>query len=159
MYLVQIKVRRRCRTGMKGRQVTDEELWKQMKNLANQEKSLEREMRFMLLLKEAYDRDMKLIMACIPDPVMPNMARQGYMAVDGKRFLVCFSRKQRAKTASYNTTWDIGSARELMNNMFNKKSVSGMVFNPNDEKMVIIFKDLLLMLMTGEKSKPRLFQE
>ena len=46
--------------------MTDEELWKQMENLANQEKSLEREMRFMLLLKEAYDMDMKLIMACVP---------------------------------------------------------------------------------------------
>ena len=44
--------------------MTDDELWKQMENLANQEKSLEREMRFMLLLKEAYDMDMKLIMAC-----------------------------------------------------------------------------------------------
>ena len=139
--------------------MTDEELWKQMENLANQEKSLEREMRFMLLLKEAYDMDMKLIMACVPEPVMSNMARQGYMEVDGKRFLVCFSSKQRAKTASYNTTWDIASARELMNNMFNKKSVAGMVFNPNDEKMVIIFKDLLLMIMPGEKPKPRFFRE
>lgn len=139
--------------------MTDEELWKQMENLANQEKSLEREMKFMLLLKEAYDMDMKLIMACVPDPVMSNMARQGYMEVDGKRFLVCFSSKQRAKTASYNTTWDIGSARELMNNMFNKKSVAGMVFNPNDEKMVILFKDLLLMIMPGEKPKPIFFRE
>ena len=46
-----------------------------------------------------------------------------------------------------------------MNNMFNKKSVTGMVFNPNDEKMVIIFKELLLMIMPGEKPKPRFFRE
>lgn len=139
--------------------MTDEEFWKQMENLANQEKSLEREMRFMLLLKEAYDMDRKLIMACVPEPVMSNMARQGYMEVDGKRFLVCFSSKQRAEMASYNTAWDIGSARELMNNMFNKKSVAGMVFNPNDEKMVILFKELQLMIMPGEKPKPSFFRE
>lgn len=41
-----------------------------------------------------------------------------------------------------------------MNNMFNKQSIMGMTFNPNDEKMVIIFKELLLPIMPGEKPNP-----
>lgn len=139
--------------------MTDKELWRQMENLANEEVSLEREMKFMLLLKKAYDKDMKLIMACMYDSIMPGMARQGYMEVMGKRMLVCFTSKQRAKTADYNTTWDVAKARDLMNNMFHKESVAGMVFNPNDEKMVIIFKDLLLPIMPGEKPKPKFYRE
>ena len=37
--------------------------------------------------------------------------------------------------------WDVAKARDLMNNMFNKEKIMGMVFNPNDENMVIVFKE------------------
>ena len=121
--------------------MTDRELWRQMENLANEEPSKEREMRFMYLLKQVYDKDMKLIMACMYDPMIPGMAHQGYMKVEGKRMLVCFTSKQRARTANYNTIWDVGNARDLMNNMFNKETVAGMVFNPNDKKMLVVLKN------------------
>lgn len=139
--------------------MTDKELWRRMENLATSEPSLEREMSFMLLLKQAYDKDMKLIMSCVYDPVRPGLAQQGYMEVTGKRMLVCFTSKQRAKQAKYNTTWDIAKARDLMNNMFNKDKIAGMVFNPNDEKMVIVLKDVLLPIMPVEKPKPEFYRE
>lgn len=59
-----------------------------MENLAISEPSLERDMGFMLLLKQAYDQDRKLIILCVYDPMRPGMARQGYMEVMGKRMLV-----------------------------------------------------------------------
>ena len=139
--------------------MTDKQLWREMENLANEERALARDLQFMLLLKKAYDDDMRLIMACEYDPAMPGTARQGYMEVMGKRFLVCFTSKQRAKSAAYNVTWDVAAARDLMNNMFNKASVAGMVFNPNDEQMIIVLKDLLLSLMPGEKPKPEFYRE
>ena len=139
--------------------MTDKELWRRMENLAISEPSLERDMGFMLLLKQAYDQDMKLIMSCAYDPMRPEMARQGYMEVTGKRMMVCFTSKQRAKQADYNMTWDIAKARDIMNNMFNKDAIAGMVFNPNDEKMVIVLKDLLLPIMPGEKPKPKFYRE
>ena len=46
-----------------------------------------------------------------------------------------------------------------MNNMFNKDKIAGMVFNPNDEKMVIVLKDVLLSIMPGEKPKPEFYGE
>lgn len=139
--------------------MTDKELWRRMENLAISEPSLERDMGFMLLLKQAYDQGMKLIMSCAYDPMRPEMARQGYMEVMGKRMMVCFTSKQRAKQADYNMTWDIAKARDIMNNMFNKDAIAGMVFNPNDEKMVIVLKDLLLPIMPGEKPKPKFYRE
>ena len=139
--------------------MTDKELWRRMENLAISEPSLERDMGFMLLLKQAYDQDMKLIMSCAYDPMRPEMARQGYMEVMGKRMMVCFTSKQRAKQADYNMTWDIAKARDIMNNMFNKDAIAGMVFNPNDEKMVSVLKDLLLPIMPGEKPKPKFYRE
>ena len=42
--------------------MTDKELWRRMENMATSERSLEREMSFMLLLKQAYDKDMNVIM-------------------------------------------------------------------------------------------------
>lgn len=113
----------------------------------------------MYLLKKAYDKDMKLIMACVHDPMKPGKAHQGYMEVEGRRMLVCFTSKQRARTANYNMTWDVGNARDLMNNMFNKGSVAGMVFNPNDKRMLIVLKELLLMVMPEEKPKPEFYRE
>ena len=122
--------------------MTDKELWRRMENMATSERSLEREMSFMLLLKQAYDKDMNLIMPCVYDSMRPGVARQGYMEVMGKRMLV-----------------DIAKARDIMNNMFNKDKIAGMVFNPNDEKMVIVLKDVLLSIMPGEKPKPEFYGE
>ena len=139
--------------------MTDKELWRRMENMATSERSLEREMSFMLLLKQAYDKDMNLIMPCVYDSMWPGVARQGYIEVMGKRMLVCFTSKQRAKQAEYNTSWDIAKARDIMNNMFNKDKIAGMVFNPNDEKMVIVLKDVLLSIMPGEKPKPEFYGE
>ena len=56
-------------------------------------------------------------------------------------------------------TWDIAKARDIMNNMFNKEKIMGMVFNPNDEKRVIVLKELLLPIMPGEKPKPEFYRE
>ena len=81
------------------------------------------------------------------------------MEVDGKRMLVCFTSKQRAMTARYNTDWDIAKARDLMNNMFHKESIAGMVFNPNDEKMLIVLKEWILPIIPGEKPKPEFYRE
>lgn len=139
--------------------ITNNGLWRQMESLASEEPSLEREMKFMLLLKKAYDDNLNLIIACMYNPTMLGMAQQGYMEVMGKRMLVCYTSKQRAKAATYNITWDIARAKDIMNNMFNKKSIVGMVFNPNDEKMVIVFKDLLVPIMPGEKPKPEFYRE
>ena len=139
--------------------MTDKELWRRMENMATSERSLEREMSFMLLLKQAYDKDMNLIMPCVYDSMRPGVARQGYMEVMGKRMLVCCTSKQRAKQAEYNTSWDIAKARDIMNNMFNKDKIAGMVFNPNDEKMVIVLKNVLLSIMPGEKPKPEFYGE
>lgn len=139
--------------------MTDKELWRRMENLSLEEQLLGRDMEFMLLLKTAYDKDMKLIMACQYDPLNPGLARQGFMDVMGKRMLVCYTSKQRAKTARYNMTWDIAKARDLMNNMFHKEKIMGMIFNPSDENMIIILKDLLLPIMPGDKPKPEHYRE
>lgn len=46
-----------------------------------------------------------------------------------------------------------------MNNMFNKEKIIGIVFNPNDENMVIVFKKVLQLIMPGEKPKPEFYRE
>ena len=53
----------------------------------------------------------------------------------------------------------MAKARDLMNNMFNKEKIMGMVFNPNDENMVIVFKELLIPIMPGEKPKSEFYRE
>lgn len=65
--------------------MTDRELWGYMDKLASEKHSPDREAAFTLLLKLAYDKDMKLILACFPDPEIPGSVRQGYMEVMEKR--------------------------------------------------------------------------
>ena len=61
--------------------MTDKELWRRMENMATSERSLEREMSFMLLLKQAYDKDMNLIMPCVYCKFRPNGVRISLQAV------------------------------------------------------------------------------
>jgi len=56
-------------------------------------------------------------------------------------------------------TWAVTMARDLMNNMFHKEKIAGMMFNPDDNKMVIVLKDLLITIMPGEKPKPEIYRE
>ncbi|MCC8152651.1 MAG: SseB family protein [Lachnospiraceae bacterium] len=163
---------------MNGERTTDtasEKLWKEMDRLVSDSRSGghgygdqgsffdEREMLFMNLLKDAYDNDLGLIVSCTYDTQASTpgrlMAKQGFLEVDGMRFLVCFTSEKRAREAKYNTDWNIMKARDVMNNMFNKKAIWGLVFNPNDERMVIVLKDLLSLIMPGEKPKPEMFKE
>ncbi|MCD7752538.1 MAG: hypothetical protein LUI10_12540 [Lachnospiraceae bacterium] len=139
--------------------MTNQELWKNMEMLAVQEPSLERETSFMQLMKQAYDQNLHLIMASFYDSLHPGMARQGYVEVMEKRMLVCYTSKRRARRIKSNLNWDIAYARDIMNNMFHKDLIAGIVFNPDDENMVIIFKDLLLDIMPGEKPKPQGYRD
>ncbi|MCD8153528.1 MAG: SseB family protein [Clostridiales bacterium] len=162
---------------MKGARTTgtaSEKLWMEMDRLVSdsqpgrggfgdQDSFGKREMLFMNLLKGAYDNDLELIVACTYDTQASTpgrlMAKQGFLEVDGMRFLVCFTSEKRAREAKYNTDWNIMKARDVMNNMFNKKAIWGLVFNPNDKRMVIVLKDLLSLIMPGEKPKPEMFRE
>ena len=51
------------------------------------------------------------------------------------------------------------SIREMLNNLFNKKSIAGLIFNPDDANKVVIPKPLLEMLMPGEKPLPEHFHD
>jgi len=159
---------------MKTVSTASEKLWKEMdrlvtnyqpggRGLGNPGSFGEREILFMSLLKDAYDNDLELIVSCTYDTHASTpsrlMAKQGYLEVDGMRFLMCFTSEKRAREAKYNTDWNMMKARDVMNNMFNKKSIWGLVFNPNDEKMVIVLKELLSLIMPGEKPKPEMFRE
>lgn len=119
--------------------MTSKELWNKMEVLANQSYSGEQQAEFMELLKTAYNEDLELIISCVYIRANSQMAQQGYLEADGNRFLICYTNKNHAKREKRGGTWDIARARDILNNMFNKDAITGLVFNPEDEKMVIIF--------------------
>ncbi len=145
------------------------ELWKRMDELADQVHSESRDLEFIKLLKTAYDEDMGLIMACIRTP---NTAREGYSAFinqayiesDGEKFMICYTSSEHAKRETrradkFKIGWVTMRARDVMNNMFNQKDAGALIFNPENEKMVIIFKSDLEQIMPGPKPKPPLFRD
>lgn len=102
-------------------------------------------MKFKMLIKIAYEKDMRLVIACTNTPGMPGMAHQGYIDVEGKRMSACYTSKNLAQHQSNHMRWNIAKARDV---------IAGMVFNPRDEgKMVVIFKNLLEPVIPGEKVK------
>lgn len=123
--------------------MTDKSFWSQMEKMTEEPFSVDRETRFALLLKRAYEKNLGLIVSCFFDPFNPGMARQGYMDVEGRRMLVCYTSKARAKAAGYNSSWSVVRVRDSVDNMMSKESIFGMVFNPNDEKMIMVFKPMM----------------
>ncbi len=146
------------------------ELWEKLDGLASQERSNSRDWEFMKLLKTAYDDDLKIFISCVEPLDLfgesgDEYIHQGYLKSDGNRFLICYTsseharRERRRGENGGQIGWATAKAREIMNNMFNKKAVTGLVFNPEDNKMVIILKSELEQLMPGPKPKPPFFRE
>lgn len=139
--------------------MTNKVFWKRLEAATKIEDQMKRMSEFMYWLAEAYDEDLEVLISCFYDERMPGYAKQGYMDVEGKRFLVCYTSKERARAGKFNGNWDIARLRAVMNNMFNKDVIIGMVFNPGDEAMTLVFKEAMELLLPGEKEKPRFFKE
>ena len=139
--------------------MNDREFWKKLDEVSRQEMSAMRELLFQSLLKQGYEENRGILIACFYDQKFPGMAKQAYIELDDGRYMICYTSKKAAKTARGGDDWAVASIRDILNNFFNKDAITGLLFNPYCENMMIVPKPLLETLMPGDKEKPPFFQE
>ena len=117
-----------------------------------------RDMEFMITLKKGYEENCNIMIACFYDHAYPGLAKQCYVEMDGGRYMICYTSKQNAKAFTLGDDWNIASTKDVLNNLFNKDVIAGLLFNPYTEKMVFIPKAFLEMIMPGDKEKPEFYR-
>ena len=138
--------------------MTTKQFWEKIDKLASQPCSVARDMEFMVMLKQAYEENLGVIIGCFSKPGYPDMVFQSYMEVDGMRFMMCYTSKMHANNEWRGGKWEQVQLRDIMNNMFNKSVIGGLVFNPENENMVIVPKELCQEFMPGEKPLPPFYR-
>ena len=139
--------------------MTDREFWKKLDEISRQESSAVRELSFQCLLKQGYEENRGILIACFYDRRFPGMAKQAYIELDDGRYMICYTSKKAAKTVRESDDWAVASIRDILNNFFNKRVAAGLLFNPYCENMMIVPKPLLEILMPGDKEKPPFYRE
>lgn len=137
------------------------ELWNKMERLAQKNTALlTNNMEFTRLVKEAYDEDLDIWIACEYKKGNDKQAFQGCIGLDAvHRFLICYTSEKRAQKGFGNLLYDRAKMRDILNNMFNKESLIGLAFNPGKDAMVLVLKESLKYMMPGSKPKPPHFRD
>ena len=125
--------------------------WKGLENFAISQEKLGGLLDFIDSLLKMYDENLDILIACVEDSANINLVSQAYLkSEDDKRYMICFTSINRAIKTPQGTTWRAVSSKIVMNNMFNRDEIAGLVFNPFDEQQrVIMTKDILLKVMNA----------
>ena len=131
--------------------MTDRGFWNKLDEISRQEMSAVRELSFQSLLKQGYEENRGILIACFYDRHFPGMAKQAYIELDDGRYMICYTSKKAANAVQGSDGWAVVSIRDVLNNFFNKDAAAGLLFNPYCENMVSVPKMLLEILMPGIK--------
>ena len=89
--------------------MTDREFWKKLDEISRQEMSAMRELSFQSLLKQGYEENRGILIACFYDQKFPGMAKQAYIELDGGRYMICYTSKKAAKPVRGSDDWAVAS--------------------------------------------------
>ena len=78
--------------------MTDREFWKKLDEISRQEMSAMRELSFQSLLKQGYEENRGILIACFYDRRFPRMAKQACIKLDDGRYMICYTSKKTAKS-------------------------------------------------------------
>ena len=148
--------------------MTEKQFWMKMDQISESKKmtSSDKSMAMMKLLADCYDKGLNIMIGCLE--YQDGTVHQEYMnspdvlpPYKDKRMLICYTSPQYAKYDPNGCA--SASLFDVMNNMFNKQSIGGLVFNRfcdnPDLKTVIVLKLGLEMLLPGPKPLPPQYSE
>ena len=95
--------------------MTDREFWKKLDEISRQEMSAMRELSFQSLLKQGYEENRGILIACFFDQKFPGMAKQAYIELDGERYMICYTSKKAAKPVRGSDDWAVASIKDICN--------------------------------------------
>ena len=109
-------------------------LWRRMDQIAHSSKK--DLLKFCTCLVDAYNHNLDLIIACAPSG--ENAVGHAYMDTALGRAYLAYTSMTEAEKEYRGASWDIVSARDVLNNLFNRRSAAAIVFNATDEHMMIV---------------------
>ena len=125
-------------------------------------------LKFAELLKQGYEEDLSVLTWSISADPQGCQAYHAYIDTEYGRLMMCYTSKAHAmrewrRLPSFDHRMEgclAAPLRDIMNNMFNKQAIFGLIFNSDDdEKYVMVPKVMLEFLMPGPKPKPDNFKE
>ena len=153
--------------------MTTKQFWMKMDQVSDTKKlSLpQKEERIAELLKTAYEEELDILAICALQD--SDHVRQLYVnkdelhpSAEGNRYMLCYTGKNRA---IYDTDVPLYPenagiyhlpVHDMLNNVFNKRTIGGLVFNRYlGDQSIIVRKSLLERLMPGEKPLPPNFKD
>lgn len=148
--------------------MTKKQFWMKMDQICETKRlsSSEKEERMAQVLKTAYDENLNIL--GVFNEFEDGKAGQLYVNLDeenpltvGNRFMLCYTCKNKAihdtHVQMYPDTAGIMevSTRDMLNNVFNKRVIGGLLFNRYlDKQAVIVKKEVLEKYIQGEKPLP-----
>ena len=143
--------------------LTNERLWKKLDKASDIKDIAKRTNEMILLLKQGYEQNLDVLV--FGSVMNGDHFHQAYSDTEEGRLMMCYTTKAHAMK-EHRRIAEGGlmmcreiSIWEMLNNVFNKKSIFGLVFNPEDENMVIIPKMIMEIYMPGEKPFYEFFSE
>ncbi|MEE3420217.1 MAG: hypothetical protein VZR02_03835 [Lachnospiraceae bacterium] len=142
--------------------MTNEAFLKRLELLTKKRDLKEQFMEIMFLIKQAYDDDLSIYVRCYIYESNPDLGQQAYIGEKNQRFLMCYTSKQHAGNEKRLSVVKPGQTmktakiriRDVVNNMFGKESIMGLIINPDDEKAsALVIKEAIRPLITGDFSK------
>lgn len=125
------------------------EFWKKMDVAIDNPNVMMATMEMAALLKQAYMDNMGILAQIFYSRERPGIGFQAYIGSQTERFLICYTSKEQAKKGqAKNDTWGGDwcelNVKEVINNLFRKPVIVGLVFNCADEdRMFIVPKEIL----------------
>ena len=138
--------------------MTNEEFWRKLDQLTPTGSDPDNIRRFAQVLKQGYEQDLDLL---VTGKLQGDQFNQAYIMSPHGRVLLCFTSDMHAAAFraygydGYPAVCCLVKVRIIMNNMFNKESIAGLVFNPRDANhATAVPKFLLEQIMPGPRLKP-----
>jgi len=129
------------------------ELWKKLDAAIDNPNIMMATMEMAALLKQAYVEELNVLAQVYYSIDMPGMAFQAYLGSPNERFMICYSCKEQAKKESRGGDWAELNAKDILNNLFQKSVIAGLVFNSADESRMLIVPRELLQEMIPESTR------
>ena|GEM_PF-1138815 len=140
--------------------MTDKQFWMKADQISDSGKTIEEKGKAMAaLLKIAYDENLHLVILTQGDHHVYMNLDDDHPNTIGNRSLLCYTSKRRSQEDAYSSVygfdWGYASARDVLNNFFNKAVIGSLIFNCYSfDKNITVTKDTLEKVIPGPYPVP-----
>ena len=126
------------------------EFWKKMDAAIDNPNLMMATMEMAVLLKQAYLENLSILAQVFYSAERPGIGFQAYIGRQTERFLICYTSEEQAKKEMRGGDWNELNVKDVINNLFQKAVIVGLVFNCADEDRMFIVPKKLLREMIPE---------